>query len=626
MTSPEALLSVDSWQAPPAVAAAVERVRLRARLRLAWLRFLYDSFSESEVDIALHGQDTPEAEAAWVQEQASLEPVRRRLEENDATSLREGADSRLGLLASTFRLSPASLDLIHLCTAAEVAPELRTVFATLQYPQGFAHVTFWLAARLFGHSPAQWSPDDAVFLWELIRRESVSAVEPEALLLDPAIGAWLLGHTDLDASLTSSVRRVRGTVDGAHPLVGETARRLEERILDASQPKVRLMVAGGSPRQAAEFASGVCAAMGLDALLIERPPGESIEGGQFIRIQRRAFLDRAIPVWSSASADWRAPWSWFPMQIVLNADSLPASAGVEDLCVELSSTGNALPIPVLEQLAQRLECPFEREDLVVPAAVAEALDEFVYEAQNRDQLWSDPEARRLFPLGRGVVGLFTGDPGTGKTMAAQVMARRLGLSLYRIDLSALVSKWVGETSKHIAAVLHAAANAPVLLLFDEAEGLFGKRAQDQRDAQDRYVNQDTSHLLAALETFPGVAVLATNLRGNLDHAFTRRLRHVIAFPKPGPRERLEIWQRVLSALAGPAAAAGRQADMEVIAGGVEVTGAEIKNACLGAVFSARRAGEELGRVHLLQALARELTKAGRSLSERERQKLMQHGG
>jgi SpoVK/Ycf46/Vps4 family AAA+-type ATPase len=211
-------------------------------------------------------------------------------------------------------------------------------------------------------------------------------------------------------------------------------------------------------------------------------------------------------------------------------------------------------------------------------------------------------------------------------MAVQVVARRLGLTLYRVDLSALISKWVGETSKHIEALLRAAADARVLLLFDEADSLFGKRAQEQRDAQDRYVNMDSSHLLAALETFPGVAVLATNLRGNLDHAFTRRLRHVVSFPKPGPVERLEIWRRVMTALAGAEAADALRGDLAVLAGGVELTGAEIKNACLGALFSARRSQEPLARRHLVQALTRELTKAGRSLSERERQRLMQHGG
>src|SRR5207302_6741953 len=146
----------------------------------------------------------------------------------------------------------------------------------------------------------------------------------------------------------------------------------------------------------------------------------------------------------------------------------------------------------------------------------------------------------------GVVALFAGPPGTGKTMAAEIVAGALGLELYRIDLSAVVSKYIGETEKNLERIFRAADQGDAVLLFDEADALFGKRSE-VRDARDRYANVEVAYLLQRLETYEGLAVLTTNLRGNIDEAFVRRLDCVLEFPLPEEAERLQIWRRALPA-------------------------------------------------------------------------------
>jgi SpoVK/Ycf46/Vps4 family AAA+-type ATPase len=218
------------------------------------------------------------------------------------------------------------------------------------------------------------------------------------------------------------------------------------------------------------------------------------------------------------------------------------------------------------------------------------------------------------------VALFTGPPGTGKTMAAQVIARGLGLDLYRVDLSTVVSKYVGETAANIERILSEASATDVVLLFDEADGLFARRT-DVSDAHDRYANTDTGHLLQAIERYDGIVLLASNRKRNIDDAFARRLRYVLEFPLPDDGARLAIWQQVVGELAGPAVVATLQPTLARIASRLVMTGAQIKHAALTAIFHAERAGEPLGRSHVLRGVDAELMKEGRALSERELKQL-----
>lgn len=208
---------------------------------------------------------------------------------------------------------------------------------------------------------------------------------------------------------------------------------------------------------------------------------------------------------------------------------------------------------------------------------------------------------------RGVRMLFYGPPGTGKTLAAEVMARALGVDLLVVDLSALVSKYIGETEKNLAAVFDVAERSRALLLFDEADALFGKRT-DAQDAHDRYANMETAYLLQRLERYEGVAVLTTNLRGQLDKAFTRRFEAIVEFAEPDAGVREALWKLHLP----PAAPLAPDVNLRELAEWYAIAGAQIKNAALAAAFLAASNQARIAQRHFLWAIEREFDKAGRA--------------
>ena len=228
----------------------------------------------------------------------------------------------------------------------------------------------------------------------------------------------------------------------------------------------------------------------------------------------------------------------------------------------------------------------------------------------------------MFPQGRGLIALFSGPPGTGKTMAAQVIAAQLGLDLYRIDLSAVVSKYVGETSQRLESILSRAANMDIVLLFDEADALFGKRTE-VRDAHDRFANTDTNYLLQAVESYQGIAILASNKTENIDHAFIRRLRYVLEFPKPDGSQRKLLWASILNKMGHTTTLRKLDGKINTIANNLEMTGAQIKFAALSADFASQRDKKMLGMNHLIKGIERELVKEGRTLTGKERERLIE---
>ena len=236
----------------------------------------------------------------------------------------------------------------------------------------------------------------------------------------------------------------------------------------------------------------------------------------------------------------------------------------------------------------------------------------MFEATERVAFWEQSSHKRLFPQGQGLLALFAGPPGTGKTMAAQVIANELKLDLYRVDLSSMVSKYVGETSKNIERILSRAQRMDAVLLFDEADALFGKRTEI-KDAHDRFANTDTNYLLQAIEQYPGIAILASNKRSNIDQGFSRRLRYILEFPKPDVHLRLHIWQHILTELVGDKITKALDKELAQIASAQEVTGAQIKYALLTAIYLARKERVDVGLMHLIHGLEQELSKEGRGL-------------
>jgi SpoVK/Ycf46/Vps4 family AAA+-type ATPase len=208
---------------------------------------------------------------------------------------------------------------------------------------------------------------------------------------------------------------------------------------------------------------------------------------------------------------------------------------------------------------------------------------------------------------RGVRMLFSGPPGTGKTLSAEVLARELGADLLVVDVSRVLSKWIGETEKNLAEVFDAAERAQAVLFFDEADGLFGRRTEVS-DAHDRYANLETAFLLTRLERFEGLAVLATNLRENIDPAFVRRLEFAIDFDEPAAEEREALWRCHLP----PRAPLAVDVDLGELALVYSVVGGVIRNAATAAAFLAAAEDGAIARRHLIHALRREYAKAGRA--------------
>ncbi len=248
-------------------------------------------------------------------------------------------------------------------------------------------------------------------------------------------------------------------------------------------------------------------------------------------------------------------------------------------------------------------------DVIVPETTEAELRRLVTWARNRDVV-----ARRglYSERGRGITALFAGSSGTGKTLAARVLADQLSMDLFQVDLSAVVDKYIGETEKNLEKVFQAAEALDVVLFFDEADALFGNRSE-VKDARDRYANQEVAYLLQRMEEFDGITVLASNLRGNLDKAFSRRLSFIVPFPDPDAKTRARLWQHHLDQL--EALSDVDPVEVPVLANALEVAGGDIRNAVLAAAYDAADQGQPVGMKHVVAAALRETRKLGKVSAE-----------
>jgi hypothetical protein len=260
----------------------------------------------------------------------------------------------------------------------------------------------------------------------------------------------------------------------------------------------------------------------------------------------------------------------------------------------------------LGELATRLPPGFTWEDLVLPARQLELLQSISAYLRHRDLVLSEWGYERAVARTQGLKVLFAGESGTGKTMAAQVLAHGLGLELFRIDLATVVSKYIGETEKNLDRIFTAAEGSNAILFFDEADALFGKRSEVS-DSHDRYANIEVAYLLQKMESYPGAVVLATNFRRNIDDAFLRRLDFVIDFPFPEPEDRVRIWRLLLPSTAPLA----EDLDVEFLANQFKLSGGGIRNCSLAAAFLAADDGGVITMDHLVRAVAIEYGKLGR---------------
>jgi SpoVK/Ycf46/Vps4 family AAA+-type ATPase len=256
-------------------------------------------------------------------------------------------------------------------------------------------------------------------------------------------------------------------------------------------------------------------------------------------------------------------------------------------------------------LAQAVDPRFTLDELVLPRRQARQIDEIVQAMRSLTRVHYEWGTARAWNES-GLSVLFSGAPGTGKTMAAEALAHALALPMYRIDLSQVVNKYIGETEKNLARIFDAAEASDSILFFDEADALFGKRT-DVKDAHDRFANIEIAYLLERMERFRGLAILATNRRKDLDEAFMRRLRYVIEFPLPGRVERERIWRQAF-----PAGVDATDLDFAFLAAQFELSGGHIRSAAFNACLQcAGSGGARLAMTETLVAIRREMDKLNR---------------
>lgn len=309
------------------------------------------------------------------------------------------------------------------------------------------------------------------------------------------------------------------------------------------------------------------------------------------------------PVTSQFSLD---PESIFQVSAALKAETTDAKR----LQSRLWQTCRQQARITLDNLAQRLTPMATWEDLVLPAGQMRTLRTIVAAVQQRSQVYDTWGFGQKSDRGLGISALFAGSSGTGKTLSAEVLAQALQLDLYRIDLSAVVSKYIGETEKNLRRIFDAAEQGGAILLFDEADALFGKRSE-VKDSHDRHANIEVSYLLQRMETYRGLAILTTNFKSAIDPAFLRRIRFVVSFPFPDVAQRIEMWQRVFP----------KQTPTQGLApdklAQLTVPGGNIYSIAMNAAFLASAESSPVQMAHLLQAAQSEYIKLDKKLAEAE---------
>jgi ATP-dependent 26S proteasome regulatory subunit len=577
--------------------------------------------------------------------------------------------------------------LLQTCLAVSLDLTLARVYAYLHDHAGRGYATEHLAARLLGHGrKSLWNPESPLRRWDILIEKETAPGEPNQLICDNHIRDWLQGQNNLDDwlvgitqpciphkplknwPLIEHTKFIKSTINGANSkpvwirIVGQpgSGRRTMAALLSSTLDRDLYAINSDQIEEhnwnrifahAQRYGSlNNCALAwyGENAINKAWPQIDLLITLQFIicepgqvPLPLPGVIDRLIEVPPLSLAERRELWKRFVPKSIrwpkekMNKLITQHQVEIGDIIsVSEANVTNAVEaIQIVREknrhrlgnLAQLQKSSFALKDLIVSNDLKQAIEDIIFEAKERIAFWEKESARKIFPQGRGLVALLNGPPGTGKTMAAQIIAAELELDLFRIDLSSVISKYVGETSKNLERILSRAVGMDIILLFDEADALFGKRTE-VKDAHDRFANTDTSFLLQAIESFhsQGIAILVTNKKMNIDQAFVRRLRYVLEFSKPDINQREKIWIKLLKELIDQEENKISKKDIKSIATDIELTGSQIKFAILASIFAAKRKRKGLKISHLLKGIDRELMKEGRSLSKSEREKLLKN--
>jgi hypothetical protein len=574
----------------------------------------------------------------------------------------------LDALVNLFGLSPFERDVVLLCAGVELDARFAAAVGAAQGRPDLRDPTFALAlAALPGAHWSALAPGAPLRGWRLVEVRG-AGLTGTPLRLDERILHFLTGVNQLDDRLAGLVTAVGADADGTPH--DQLAARLASHLRQAG---ALAQLVGGDLLAREALAAAAAAALGCGLLRLRGAdvPAPAAERAVLTRLlAREAVLGHAVVLVEVDATPEEAQRVTPLVQtlgvraLVAGPEPLAALTGVAPVFelpptsrdVQLGTWRRALgplaehlngalpPVlgqfrlsteairavaseadldpgslwdrcrraarPALHGLAQRIEPVAGWDDLVLPPPQVATLREVAVHVRRQSQVYDDWGFAAKSARGLGISALFAGPSGTGKTMAAEVLARDLRLDLYRIDLATVVSKYIGETEKNLRRVFDAAESGGALLLFDEADALFGKRSE-VRDSHDRYANIEVSYLLQRMEAYRGLAILTTNQKNALDPAFLRRIRFVVQFPFPDAGQRAAIWRRIF-----PAATPTTALDYERLAQ-LAVAGGHIRNIALHGAFLAADRAEPVGMGHLLEAARGEYAKLERPLTDAE---------
>jgi hypothetical protein len=584
------------------------------------------------------------------------------------------APAAIDRLAEVFNLTSFERDMLLLTAGAELDTRLAQLCGAASGRPGTACVTFGLAlAALPDPVWSALAPVQALRRWRLIHVEERAGLTSAQIWIDERVLHFLVGLTFLEPGLEPILTRVEepAVMLGDHDA---TAATVVAALESCAPPMPVVQLYGDDQDGQEDVAARAAAQLGLNlyllraqdvpvdpaecaalavlwereaalthsALLVRAEGGEAstprfaerVAGLVFVAGQRPLELRRPAlryavrhPAQESQKGLWEAAFGSAAASLDGQLDGVAAQFRFSARTIARVASGviardevDGIPslwracretIPTrMEALAQRIEPAATWDDLVLAEPQLDTLHQIAMHVRHRLEVYDEWGFARKSSRGLGISVLFAGESGTGKTMAAEVLAGELALDLYRIDLSAVVSKFIGETEKNLRRVFDAAEESGSVLLFDEADALFGKRSE-VKDSHDRYANIEVSYLLQRMEVYRGLAILTTNQKAALDPAFRRRLRFIVEFPFPDLGQREAIWRRIF-----PAETPVDQIDYGNLAR-LNVPGGVIRNIALNAAFLASAEDAPIGMRHLLRAARTEAGKRERPMSPTE---------
>jgi hypothetical protein len=625
--------------------------------------------SDEEVDRALADpSQLADREASFLATDPDALALAELIAESDQLAAR---DDRWCALCQAFSLTPGECDLLTLALAAAAEPAFARVCGYLHDDPAACYATPLLAAALFEWQQPL-NLNGALTHWRLAWPQSAhgsaSHAEVTPWVADPFILQWLCGAAMNDRAIPGNIERISARNAAALEVLDPETLCAAREFIAAVRPPVEIELVAPDGSGKRTIAAQIAAELGsnlliVDARLLASDANSAELDDRLFRAIRLAHLEGATLYWNYAGhLDARSRQSIEgSCALAFFGDESPRRLPVTAIAARTSLTLNpitpvqrerlwsrftneALPTAIrgwslrpaetraAAQVAQAgeeavlsvcrsmlhsdpgelfspLPCPYAWDDIVLAAGIRRQLEELTAQARLTNEVLEQWGFNRLCLMGRGLNVLFAGPSGTGKTMAAQVIARALGRELYRVDLAGVVNKYIGETEKRLKLVFDACERSAVVLFFDEADALFGQRTQ-VKDAHDRYANIQIDYLLQRMEQFDGVAILATNRKNDLDSAFLRRLRFIVDFLLPGPAERLALWRKALV----PRSPSGEELldgiAFEWLAENLPLTGADIKSIALAAAFLARSQSSRIRMDHLMHAARRENNKQG----------------